>query len=471
MRPISFIKLIALLAITLMTLRPSASWADNASKANITFIEMTVALTKLEAVEDPQERLNGIQSVIDGLENIVTSYPSTELAVKLASGQSIGSVNLNHLKTNRDQLARDIQRQKQRELKKAAQDSLREAETEEQMQALDHARHCATDLDSFTNLFQSATNSRAPGQPVRTEDIALLLAAARGQDTQSLSENVRALSKDLETSAKLEVLTGIAPPRVQDAQRAIVLRLVQAVDAIAVTAKTSGPDAAAALYQDIEFMYVDQLFDRDLKAAILTHISADILRLGGRSLLKGFTTSLSRHGYRLSDTELLDRVTKDRSDCAGADCRSLATQALQTTDRSLLEAALMFAYIADDDHFAELVELHQERFPISTSPANRNTRYILEAILVQHVRSGGQIAEAAIEYLSNAPDRAQAAADISASFYPFILSSQDNPSFRFALFNVVNELLKQAVLAKKDLSEVEPEALRPTLLFLAANSP
>lgn len=87
-------RLPAILCMALMLCGASASAQDN-EPANRLVVEVVQLLRAAEAIpaDRPDDRLQLLESAIAALDRIVTGYPGSDAAVRLATGQSIGSLS------------------------------------------------------------------------------------------------------------------------------------------------------------------------------------------------------------------------------------------------------------------------------------------------------------------------------------------------------------------------------------------
>src|SRR3990172_7104903 len=70
--------------------------ADPNEKGNRIFVEVQQLIETAEK-QSPEERLRSLRAADKKLKSIVSSYPSANLAVQLASGQSIGRISLRNM--------------------------------------------------------------------------------------------------------------------------------------------------------------------------------------------------------------------------------------------------------------------------------------------------------------------------------------------------------------------------------------
>ena len=68
--------------------------ADDTSRANQLLVEAVQLLQSAEGAANATERLRLSEEALGNLQEIVKRYPSTDLAVKLISGQNIGAISL-----------------------------------------------------------------------------------------------------------------------------------------------------------------------------------------------------------------------------------------------------------------------------------------------------------------------------------------------------------------------------------------
>ena len=71
-----------------------STWADDNSEANELFVEAVKLVKSAEIAEELEEKTDSLEEALGKLNEIVEDYPSTDLAVKLISGQSVGIISL-----------------------------------------------------------------------------------------------------------------------------------------------------------------------------------------------------------------------------------------------------------------------------------------------------------------------------------------------------------------------------------------
>ena len=68
--------------------------ADDTSEANELFVEAVKLVKSVENAEGSIEKAVVLEEALSKLNEIVDDYPSSDLAVKLISGQSVGGISL-----------------------------------------------------------------------------------------------------------------------------------------------------------------------------------------------------------------------------------------------------------------------------------------------------------------------------------------------------------------------------------------
>ena len=71
-----------------------ATLADDTSKASKLYVEAVKLVNSAENAEDPIEKADALEEALAKLNEIVYDYPSSDLAVKLISGQNIELISL-----------------------------------------------------------------------------------------------------------------------------------------------------------------------------------------------------------------------------------------------------------------------------------------------------------------------------------------------------------------------------------------
>ena len=82
-----------LIAITLLFSAGSAL-ADDTASANKLFVEAVKLVESAEGEKSFEKTLSVMEEALARLNKIIDDYPSSDLAVKLISGQSVGGVSL-----------------------------------------------------------------------------------------------------------------------------------------------------------------------------------------------------------------------------------------------------------------------------------------------------------------------------------------------------------------------------------------
>ena len=76
------------------------AWADSQESANALFVEAAQLIQAAKIEQDVEVRLEQISEAHDILQRIIEDYPSSNLAVQLISGQSIGAYSLNGVRSD-----------------------------------------------------------------------------------------------------------------------------------------------------------------------------------------------------------------------------------------------------------------------------------------------------------------------------------------------------------------------------------
>ena len=98
-------RLLATLAVVVALLFSAGSAiADDTSEANKLFVEAVKLVKSVKNVEGYDEKAVVLEEVLGKLNEIVEDYPSTDLAVKLISGQRIGAISLDRISEAINQL-------------------------------------------------------------------------------------------------------------------------------------------------------------------------------------------------------------------------------------------------------------------------------------------------------------------------------------------------------------------------------
>ena len=91
-------RIAATLAVVVSLLFSAGSaWADyndDTGSANKLFVETVKLMKSVENAEGPIEKAEVLEEALSKLNEIVDDYPSSELEVKLISGQRIGAISL-----------------------------------------------------------------------------------------------------------------------------------------------------------------------------------------------------------------------------------------------------------------------------------------------------------------------------------------------------------------------------------------
>ena len=87
-------KLAATLADVALLFSAGSALADDTSEANKLFVEAVKLVKSAEGEKSFEKTLSLLEEALARLYKIIDDYPSSDLAVKLISGQSVGGVSL-----------------------------------------------------------------------------------------------------------------------------------------------------------------------------------------------------------------------------------------------------------------------------------------------------------------------------------------------------------------------------------------
>jgi len=87
-------RIVATLAVIALLFSVGSAWADDNSEANKLFVEAVKLVNSAENIEDPIKKADALEEALAMLNEIVDDYPTTDLAVKLISEQSVGIISL-----------------------------------------------------------------------------------------------------------------------------------------------------------------------------------------------------------------------------------------------------------------------------------------------------------------------------------------------------------------------------------------
>ncbi len=73
---------------------PLPAWADEQTQANRLFVEATKLVEHARTTQDVQNRADSYMGALERLETIIDRYPGSDVAVKMATGQQIGTISL-----------------------------------------------------------------------------------------------------------------------------------------------------------------------------------------------------------------------------------------------------------------------------------------------------------------------------------------------------------------------------------------
>ncbi len=72
----------------------SPAAADDRTQANRLFVEATKLVAQARETQDVRVRADSYQNALERLETIIDRYPGSDVAVKMAAGQQIGTISL-----------------------------------------------------------------------------------------------------------------------------------------------------------------------------------------------------------------------------------------------------------------------------------------------------------------------------------------------------------------------------------------
>ena len=91
--------MLRILLATLLFLAVAApALAGPQERANVLFVEAVKLIQAGNQQQDPDKRLKQLERAQSNLHRIVNDYPSSDLAVQLISGQSIGVISLQFIR-------------------------------------------------------------------------------------------------------------------------------------------------------------------------------------------------------------------------------------------------------------------------------------------------------------------------------------------------------------------------------------
>nr|ANO58283.1 Sel1 domain protein repeat-containing protein [uncultured Alphaproteobacteria bacterium] len=86
-------RIAATLAVIALLFSVGSAWADDNSEANELFVGAVKLVKSADEIEDdPIEKAAVLEEALGKLNEIIDNYPSSDLAVKLISGQSVGNI-------------------------------------------------------------------------------------------------------------------------------------------------------------------------------------------------------------------------------------------------------------------------------------------------------------------------------------------------------------------------------------------
>ena len=87
-------RIAATLAVVALLFSAGSAWADDTGEANELFVGAVKLVKSTLNVEGLEEKADALEEALAKLNEIVDDYPSSELEVKLISGQRIGAISL-----------------------------------------------------------------------------------------------------------------------------------------------------------------------------------------------------------------------------------------------------------------------------------------------------------------------------------------------------------------------------------------
>ena len=87
-------RIVAILAVIALLFSAGSALADETSEANKLFVEAVKLVKSAEGEKSFEKTLSVMEEALSKLNEIVDDYPSSDLAVKLISGQSVGGISL-----------------------------------------------------------------------------------------------------------------------------------------------------------------------------------------------------------------------------------------------------------------------------------------------------------------------------------------------------------------------------------------
>ncbi len=116
------------------------------AEANALLVEAVQLAQTAEQYEDPVEKLAALNDAVSKLEQIVSQHPSSGLAVSLATGQTIGTLNPAQLRQQRDALDAEVQ------ALLSEQQAIADAEAVE-TRWINKTMECVEDIDCARTMF------------------------------------------------------------------------------------------------------------------------------------------------------------------------------------------------------------------------------------------------------------------------------------------------------------------------------
>ena len=87
-------RIVAILAVIALLFSAGSALADETSEANKLFVEAVKLVKSAEGEKSFEKTLSVMEEALARLYKIIDDYPSSDLAVKLISGQSVGGISL-----------------------------------------------------------------------------------------------------------------------------------------------------------------------------------------------------------------------------------------------------------------------------------------------------------------------------------------------------------------------------------------
>ena len=147
-------RIVATLAVIALLFSAGSAWADfddDTASANELFVEAVKLVKSVENAGGPIEKAEVLEEALSKLNEIVDDYPSSDLAVKLISGQDTGSISLEAvgkaLERSREEAERAAERARE-EAERAREEAEREREGAEGARAFEKILKAAEQGDA-----------------------------------------------------------------------------------------------------------------------------------------------------------------------------------------------------------------------------------------------------------------------------------------------------------------------------------